>query len=68
MLDRLARETGLVKKEIIARAVERMRRDRILEAANAGFAAMKSDAAAWSEELRERRRWESTLFDGLTDE
>jgi len=67
-LDRLARETGVAKKEIIARAVEQIRRERILEKANAGFAAMKNNPGEWSEELRERRRWESTLSDGLTDE
>lgn len=64
----LARETGVARKEIVALAVERLRRQRILESANAGFAAMKKDAAAWREELDERRSWESTLADGLGDE
>jgi hypothetical protein len=64
----LARETGVARKEVIALAVERLRRHRILESANAGFAAMKRDAGIWREELDERGSWESTLADGLGDE
>lgn len=64
----LARETGVARKEIVALAIERLRRQRILESANAGFAAMKKDAGVWREELDERGAWESTLTDGLGDE
>jgi predicted transcriptional regulator len=65
---RLAQETGLPRKEIVALAVERLRRDRILASANAGFAAMKKDSGAWREELEERASWETTLVDGLRGE
>lgn len=64
---RIARETGVARKEIVALAVERLRRQRVLESANAGFAAIKKDSAAWSEELEERGIWESTVADGLAD-
>jgi hypothetical protein len=67
-ISRLAQETGLPQKEIVALAVERLRRHRILASANAGFAAMKKDSLAWREELEERRGWETTLADGLSDE
>lgn len=67
-ISRLARETGLPRKEIVAVAVERLRRHRILTSANAGFAAMKRVPTAWREELEERTGWEATLADGLRDE
>nr|MDP9179957.1 ribbon-helix-helix protein, CopG family [Gemmatimonadota bacterium] len=41
ILDDLARKSGRAKKEIIRRAVERMRREEILDAANAGYAVLK---------------------------
>jgi hypothetical protein len=65
---RLAKETGIARKDVVAQAVERLRRQRILESANIGFAAMKGDVAGWREELDERESWESTLPDGLADE
>jgi predicted transcriptional regulator len=68
ILDDLARTKGKAKKEIIARAIERMRREEILNAANAGYAAMKIDPAVWREELEERAVWESTTADGLKGE
>jgi hypothetical protein len=64
---RIAREAGVARKEIVALAVERLRRQRVLESANAGFAAIKRDSAAWREELGERGVWESTVADGLED-
>lgn len=67
-LDSLAKKKGQTKKDIIAQAVERMRREEILEAANVGYAAMKSDPVAWREELGERALWESTISDGLKGE
>ena len=68
VIARLAREIGVARKEIVALAVERLRRHRVLESANAGFAAMKRDSAAWRDELEERAGWETTLADGLADE
>jgi hypothetical protein len=68
VISRLSREIGLPRKEIIALAVERLRRHRVLASANAGFAAMKRDSAAWRDELEDRAGWETTLADGLADE
>ena len=65
---RIAREAGVARKEIVALAVEQLRRQRVLESANAGFAAIKRDSAAWREELEDRGIWESTVADGLADE
>jgi methionine synthase II (cobalamin-independent) len=65
ILESLARKKGQAKKEIIARAVERLRREEILDAANAGYATLKGDPGSWREELDERAPWESTVSDGL---
>jgi hypothetical protein len=51
----------------ISQAVDLQRRKRILESANAGFAAMKREVTAWREELDDRKNWESTVADGLSD-
>ena len=67
-LARLAKETGAPRRELIALAVERLRRQRVLESANAGFAAMKKDRDALRDELEERRRWESASSDGLSED
>src|SRR5450432_4021660 len=67
LLDSLAKETGQAKKDIVARAIERLRRDPILDAMNAGYAAMKADSAAWRRELDERGVWKVTHADGLAD-
>lgn len=68
ILDELAKTRGEAKKEIIRRAVERMRREEILNSANAGYAVMKSDPVVWQEELEERGAWETTRSDGLKSE
>lgn len=44
---------------------ESARRSRMIEAANAAYAAMRNDPVAWQEELDERRAWDVTLADGL---
>jgi hypothetical protein len=68
ILSNLARETGLAKKVIVARAVERMRRERLLDAMNAGYAALKASPDRWAEELEERQVWDNAAADGLANE
>ena len=50
---------------VLDKAIERYRRERFLQSANADFAALKTHPNAWREELRERELWEPTLADGL---
>lgn len=64
-ISRFARESGLPRTKIVALAVEQLRRKRIMESANAIFAAMKK-GSAWREELEEREIWDATIADGLT--
>ncbi len=67
LLSSLSRETGQPKKEIVARAIEGLRRDAILDEMNAGYAELKADATAWRKELDERGLWKTANADGLSD-
>ena len=53
---------------VLDEAVERYRRDRLLDEANAAYARLQADPDAWKEELAERQLWETTLMDGLGNE
>ena len=52
-------------QSVLDRVIEIYRRDRFLRAANADFAALKSDPKAWKKELQERELWDRALPDGL---
>jgi hypothetical protein len=67
-LRRLAREEGESEQAVLERAVEHYRREKFLQDANAGFAALKKDRKAWKQEQAERSTSEQTLADGLEDE
>lgn len=64
----LSDQLGMPIQGVLDQAIEEYRRKRLLEQANAGFAALCVDSQAWQEELAERAQWESTLADGQTDE
>jgi predicted transcriptional regulator len=66
-LHALAREVGAPMAEVVERAIEAYRRQRVLDAANAQYAALRADSAAWAEVQAERAVWETTLADGLED-
>jgi hypothetical protein len=68
ILRELADETGEPMQNLLAEAVEAMRRRRILELTNAAYAAMRADPVAWQAELAERQAWDVTLPDGLEEE
>jgi hypothetical protein len=65
VLRKLAEETSESMQEIVAVAVERYRRQRILDATNEAYAALRADPQAWSELQEERALWENTLMDGI---
>lgn len=65
LLRKIADEEQQSMQAVLDEAIERYRRERFLYAANADFAALKRDAKAWREEIRERELWERTLADGL---
>lgn len=52
---------------ILAQAIEEYRRKTLLEDANRAYAALRKNPQAWREEEKERRAWDATLADGLSD-
>jgi len=47
--------------------IEEYRRQRILQEANAAYAALRENPKAWKAELAEQKEWDSTLADGQED-
>ncbi len=68
LLRQLAEEEQQSMQAILDSAIERYRRERFLLGANADFAALKVDAKAWKQELRDREQWETTVGDGISKE
>ena len=64
-LRELADQAGEPMQEVLSRAVEAYRRQRILDATNAAYAALRADERQWREELKERGTWDAALADGL---
>jgi hypothetical protein len=68
MLDQIARLEGASKSAIVARAVERYRRERILEQANDARARVLAKPEAVADLKAEDDLWDRTVGDGLEDE
>ncbi|MBK9712007.1 MAG: ribbon-helix-helix protein, CopG family [Kouleothrix sp.] len=66
-LRELAVSSGTSMNDVIERAVEAYRRQQIIDQANAQYAALRADPAAWAEVQAERAAWENTLADGLEE-
>ena len=64
LLAQLAAETGQPAEQVIADALAAYQRGRLLDAVNAGYAALRADPEAWAAEGAERARWDATLADG----
>jgi len=52
-------------QQVLAKAVEAYRRQRILKRTNVAYAVLRSDQQAWQELLDERAKWDITLADSL---
>ncbi len=65
ILQEMARESKQPMQRLIARAVEQLRRQMVLEHANDRYAALRANPDAWREEQEERRVWEDTMADDL---
>ena len=48
----------------LEKAIERYRRQKFLEEANASYAALKANRKKWEEEIAERRLWDRVNADG----
>ncbi len=65
ILKELAEQTGQTMVDVLDKALDAYRRKVFFEQLTADYAALKADPEAWAEELAERKRWESTLMDGV---
>jgi hypothetical protein len=63
----LAQTDGVTMQEMIERAIEAYRRQRLLRETNAAYAVVRADAAAEAGLERERAEWDVTLADGLDE-
>ena len=64
-LKAIAAELGKPLSEVLEDAVEVLRRQRVLDATNEAYAALKKDPKAWKAAVAEREAWDATLSDGL---
>jgi predicted transcriptional regulator len=64
-LQALARDVGAPMSDVVDQAIEAYRRQRIIDQANAQYAALRADPEAWAEVEAERAVWDATLMDGL---
>lgn len=61
----LARNSGVPMAELVELAIEAYRRQRFVEAINAGYAELRADPKAWAAYQEELATWDATLLDGL---
>ena len=64
-LRRLAEDEHRSMQDVLARAVEAYRRQRILDQTNEAYAHLRANQATWDEIQEERAAWDATLADGL---
>jgi predicted DNA-binding protein len=67
-LRELANHEGKPMQTVLDEAIEQYRRDRFFRELDEGYARLQADPQAWQEERDERRRWDTTLADGLDSE
>ena len=68
ILRQLSDDRGQPMTELLAEAVERLRREDMLRRTNEAYARLREDPREWAEEMREREAWDATLADGLDDD
>ncbi len=68
VLRELARRQRQPVQTVLKQAIDRYRREKFLEEANAAFAALRSNPEGWGKEQQERDLWDQTAGDGLERE
>jgi predicted DNA-binding ribbon-helix-helix protein len=58
LLNELARAEGISTSALVSRIAERERDKLLLEAMNAGFAALREDGGAWDEHKADTEAWD----------
>ena len=67
LLQELAQTSGSSMQAVLEQALEQYRRQQLLEATNAAYAALYAAPEAWADLEQERLAWEQTLADGLEE-
>jgi len=65
VLQALAEQYGSSMQAVLEEAVDLLEGQRLLEATNEAYAALRANPAAWQELQEERAEWDVTLSDGL---
>ena len=65
LLQELAQMSGSSMQAVLEQAIEQYRRQQLLEATNAAYAALRAAPEAWAHLEQERLAWEQTQADGL---
>ncbi len=67
LLKKIAQTENESMQTILEKALERYRRENILEKTNQAFLVLRNNSDLWNEELQERASWDNTLEDDLKD-
>jgi predicted transcriptional regulator len=67
LLQELAQTSGSSMQAVLEQALEQYRRQQLLEATNAAYAALRAAPEAWANLEQERLAWEQTRADGLEE-
>ena len=67
LLQEFAQTSGSSMQAVLEQALEQYRRQQLLEATNAAYAAIRAAPEAWANLEQERLAWEQTQADGLEE-
>ena len=67
LLQELAQTSGSSMQAVLEQAIEQYRRQQLLEATNAAYAALRAAPEAWANLEQERLAWEQTRAEGLEE-
>jgi len=67
LLQELAHTSGSSMQAVLEQALEQYRRQQLLEATNAAYAALRADPEGWMGLEQEHLAWDQTLADGLAE-
>jgi predicted transcriptional regulator len=67
LLQELAQMSGSSMQAVLEQALEQYRRQQLLEATNAAYAALRAAPEVWTDLKQERLPWQQTLADGLEE-
>jgi predicted transcriptional regulator len=67
LLQELAQTSGRSMQAVLEQALEQYRRQQLLDATNAAYAAIHAAPETWADLKEERLAWDQTLVDGLEE-